>query len=445
MKTSTLLVLTTISIFLQFTVSAQENQEYESNWPQWRGPLGNGVALNSDPPDTWSETENIRWKIKIPGNAFGTPVIWGKHVFVSTAIQAGNSNVSDGLLQRLTRRIVGTEGATNANRYVALALDRHDGSIIWENTLREAIPHEGKHQTGSWASASAVTDGQVVCTFFGSIGLYCLNMNGEQLWSYDFGDMEIRMGFGEGASPALYGDTIVITWDHQGESFITALDKYTGRELWRSERDEITSWSTPVIVEHNGINQVITSATNRVRSYDLRDGTLLWDGDGVTLNAIPTPVSEEGIVYLTSGYRGDTLYAVDLDNASGDITDSESIIWSLDRDTPYVPSPVLYKGILYFTKGNEGILSAFNSKTGQPYYGPQRLPGIRSIYASPVAANDRLYITSRDGTTAVISAGPSFEVLSANILDDNFDASPAIAGGELYLRGHQYLYCIAND
>ena len=415
------------------------------DWPQWRGPLGNGVALNSDPPDTWSETENIRWKIKIPGNAFGTPVIWGRHVFVSTAIQAGNSNVSDGLLQRLTRRIVGTEGATNAHRYVALALDRHDGSIIWENTLREAIPHEGKHQTGSWASASAVTDGQVVCTFFGSIGLYCLNMNGEQLWSYDFGDMEIRMGFGEGASPALHGDTIVITWDHQGESFITALDKYTGRELWRSERDEITSWSTPVIVEHNGINQVITSATNRVRSYDLRDGTLLWDGDGVTLNAIPTPVSEEGIVYLTSGYRGDTLYAVDLDNASGDITGSESIIWSLDRDTPYVPSPVLYKGILYFTKGNEGILSAFNSKTGQPYYGPQRLPGIRSIYASPVAANDRLYITSRDGTTAVISAGPSFEVLSANILDDNFDASPAIAGGELYLRGHQHLYCIAND
>ena len=270
-------------------------------------------------------------------------------------------------------------------------------------------------------------------------------MTGQPLWDHDFGDMDIRMGFGEGSSPTLHGDTIVINWDHQGQSFITALDKRTGRELWRSDRDEITSWSTPLVVEHNGRAQIITSATNRVRSYDLETGVLLWNGEGVTLNAIPSPVAADGMVYLTSGYRGNQLYAVALDDAAGDVTGSNAIVWSLDQDTPYVPSPLLYDGILYLTKGNNGILSAYDARTGELHYGPERLPGIRSLYASPVAADRRIYIPSRDGTTLVVAAGPSFEVLSANILDDRFDASPAIVDGEIYLRGHRYLYCIADD
>ena len=290
-----------------------------------------------------------------------------------------------------------------------------------------------------------MTDGEVLCAFFGSRGLYCLDMNGEPLWNRDFGDMDVFMGFGEGASPALHDDTIVVNWDHQGQSFITALDKRTGRERWRMDRDERTSWSTPLIVEHDGRVQVVTSATSRVRSYDLDTGALLWDGEGVTLNAIPSPVAADGLVYLLSGFRGNQLYAVRLDTARGDITGSDAIVWSLDRDTPYVPSPLLHDGILYFLKSNRGILSAYNARTGARHYGPERLPGIRSVYASPVAAGGRLYIPSRDGTTLVIAAGPRLEVLATNTLEDGFDASPAVVDGEIYLRGQQYLYCIVAN
>jgi outer membrane protein assembly factor BamB len=257
--------------------------------------------------------------------------------------------------------------------------------------------------------------------------------------------MSIRNGFGEGASPAIYGDSIVIVWDHQGQSFIAALDKLTGDERWRADRDEITSWSTPLIVEHEGRTQVVTSATDRVRSYDFETGRLVWEGDGVTLNAIPTPVTDGGIVYLMSGYRGNKLYAVDLAKARGDITGTDAIVWSLDRDTPYVPSPVIHDGILYFTKSNSGVLSAYAAATGQKLYGPERLPGIRDIYASPVVAGGRLYITSRDGTTLVVESGPEFEVIATNTLEDDIDASAAVVGGEIYLRGQRYLYCIATD
>jgi outer membrane protein assembly factor BamB len=288
-----------------------------------------------------------------------------------------------------------------------------------------------------------VADGEQVCAFFGSRGLFCYDLDGDFLWERDFGDMEIRMEFGEGASPALYGDTIIINWDHQGQSFITALDKRTGEDRWRVDRDEVTSWSTPLIVEHAGGAQVVTSATNRVRSYDVATGQTVWESEGMTTNAIPTPVAADGVVYVTSGYRDNRLLAVRLADASGDITGTEAVVWSLDRDTPYVPSPLLHQGILYLLKSNSGVLSAFDAQTGARVYGPQRLPGVRSVYASPVAVGDRIYIASREGTTLVIKAGQDFEVLATNELDDEFDASPAIAGDELYLRGQGYLYCIA--
>lgn len=413
-------------------------------WPQWRGPLATGEAPGADPPVQWSESSNVRWKVDIPGHGHATPVIWGDRVFLTTAVPEGESGVREGLFTRLTRRIVGTESASQTLGYTVIALDRRTGQVVWEQTAATGVPHEGRHQTGSWASPSPVTDGEVLCAFFGSPGLYCYDLEGQRLWDADFGDMEIRMGFGEGTSPALYDDTIVVNWDHQGQSFIAALDKRTGLEKWRTDRDEITSWATPLIVAHEGGVQVVTSATNRVRSYDLETGVLLWEGEGVTLNAIPTPVAAEGLVYLTSGFRGNRLYAVDLAAAQGDITGSDAIVWSLEEDTPYVPSPLLHDGILYVTKSNSGIISAFDAKTGVRHYGPERLPGIRSLYASPVAAGDRVYLTSRDGTTVVLAAGPRFEVLAANMLADDFDASPAIVDEELYLRGHRFLYCIAS-
>lgn len=413
-------------------------------WPQWRGPLGTGVAPGADPPTEWSETRNVRWKVAIPGHGSASPVVWGDRLFVLTSVPAGAGEESnEGFFARLRNRFTGAVGSGKTQQFAILALDRSDGRIVWERTALTEQPHEGRHGTGSWASPSPVTDGEVICAFFGSRGLYCYDMDGTLLWDRDFGDMTIFFGFGEGASPALHGDSIILLWDHQGQSFITALDKTTGEERWRTERDETTSWTTPLVVEYDGRAQVVTSATDRVRSYDVATGRLLWEGDGVTRNAIPSPVAADGMVFLMSGFRGNQLYAVDLARADGDVARTDAIVWSLDRDTPYVPSPVLYDGILFFTKSNAGVLSAYDAASGRKVFGPERLPGIRDVYASPVAAGGRLYVTSRDGATVVLDAGRELSVLATNQLDDGFDASPAVVDGEIYLRGQQYLYCIA--
>ena len=424
---------------------AQAPAESDHFWPQWRGPLGTGEAPQATPPVEWSESSNIRWKVAIPGRGSSTPVIWGDKLFVLTAVPTGDEAQSQGgLFTRLRRRIMGSVGATHTQRFTVLAIDRHDGHVIWERVAREELPHEGTHQTGSWASPSAVTDGEVVCAFFGSRGLYCYDLDGRPLWETDLGDMRIRLGFGEGASPALFRDLLIVLWDHEGDSFIVAFDKRTGRERWRTPRDEKTSWTSPLVVELEGGAQVVTSATGAVRGYDVATGRLLWQDEGVTQNAIPSPVAADSVVFVTSGYRGNRLAAIDLSAASGDIHESGAVIWSVDRDTPYVPSPLLHDGLLYVLKGNSGVLTTFDVRTGTRRYGPERLSGIRNVYASPVAAAGRLYVTSRDGKTIVLRAGSTYEVLAINALDDGFDASPAIVDGEIYLRGQQFLYCIAE-
>jgi outer membrane protein assembly factor BamB len=253
----------------------------------------------------------------------------------------------------------------------------------------------------------------------------------------------MRQQFGEGSTPALHANHIVIVWDHQGQSFITALDKRTGKELWRTSREEIDTWATPLIVEHGGRRQVVVSGMNRLRSYDLETGDVVWHAQGLTMNAIPSPVTAEGMVFATSGFRGNNLKAIRLANAQGDITGTNAIAWTLDRDTPYVPSPLLYDGILYIIKSNSGILSAFDAKTGKPHFQLQRLDGVPNVFASPVGAAGRIYVPGREGTTLVIRHGQTFEVLAKNTLDDGFDASPAVVDNEIYLRGYKYLYSIA--
>ena len=270
-------------------------------------------------------------------------------------------------------------------------------------------------------------------------------MQGNLQWEKDLGNMSTRRGFGEGSSPVVYGATIVINWDHEGDSFIVALDKRTGEELWKVDRDESTSWATPIIVEHNGTPQVVVNATHRTRGYDLATGKVLWECGGMTANTIPSPVTANGIVYVTSGFRGNALQAIRLADAEGDITGAAAVVWDYGRDTPYVPSPLLYGDTLYFLKHNRGVLSAFNASTGEAYYGPERLEGISDVYASPVGAGDRIYVVDRDGAALVIKHGSTFEVLAENLLDDGFSASPAIVGKEIFLRGNRSLYCIASD
>ena len=422
-----------VGLWLGVKEAPAGNQAY---WHQWRGPEATGVSPNGDPPVEWSEDRNIRWKVAIPGKGHASPIVWDQSVFVATAIPTDRENPVEGDGQAKPSQVV---------KFDLLALDRKTGKVLWQRTTREQGPHEETHGANTWASASPVTDGEHVYAYFGSFGLYCLDMKGNLVWEKDLGDMSVRLKFGEGSSPLLYGNKIVIIWDHQGDSFIVALDKRTGDELWRVPRDEETSWSSPIVVEHGGRRQVITSATNRVRSYDLETGDLLWNGSGVTFNAIPSPVASDGIVYVTSGFRGNVLQAIRIGAAQGDITGSEAIAWELDRDTPYVPSPLLYGDLLYFVKSNNGVLSCLNAKNGKAHYGPLRLEGIEGVYASPVGAANRVYLPSQNGTTMVLRRGPEFEVLARNSLEDGFDASPAVVDKELYLRGRKFLYCVASD
>jgi outer membrane protein assembly factor BamB len=405
------------------------------NWPAWRGPDATGVSTSAKPAAEWSETKNVRWKVEIPGRGSSTPIVWRDRVYVLTAAPVG---------VELAASHDSRGNVRGAHRMMVLALDRKTGKTIWEQTAREEEPHEGYHQQfGTWASASAVTDGDVLIASFESRGIYAYDLNGKQLWTVDLGDKRMRNQFGEGSTPALYKDRLIIVWDHQGESFIAALDKRTGKELWRSKREEIDSWATPLVVEHGSKAQVVTGAMNRVRSYDVQTGEIVWETAGLTMNPIPSPVSSDGVVYLMSGFRGNSLKAVRLADAKGDITGTPAIVWTYDRDTPYVPSPVLYDNILYFLKGNTGVLSAFDAKTGKPHYQVQRIEGVPNVFASPVAADGKLYVLGQDGSAAVIKHGPTYELIGVNKLDDRFDASPALADGEIYLRGYKYLYCVA--
>ena len=243
---------------------------------------------------------------------------------------------------------------------------------------------------------------------------------------------------------ALYGNTLVVVWDHQGESFVAALNKRTGDEIWRKARTEIDTWATPLVTPVNGKPQVIVPAMNKITSYDLATGDVVWESAGLTMNVIPTPVTDGTFAFLMSGFRGNSAKAIRLADAKGDITGTPAVAWSMDRDTPYVPSPLLYDGILYFLKTNNGLLTAVDSKTGTPHYQAARIDAIPNVFASPVGAAGRVYIPGREGATVVLRHGPKLEVLAVNELNDGFDASPALVDAEIFLRGYKYLYCIAE-
>jgi outer membrane protein assembly factor BamB len=306
------------------------------------------------------------------------------------------------------------------------------------------VPHEASHQdNGTWASSSAVTDGTHVIASFESRGIFAYDLDGRPAWQVDLGDKRMRNEFGEGSTPALHGNHLVVVWDHQGESFVAALDKRTGKERWRAKRDEIDTWATPLVVEHDGRAQVVVSGMNRLRSYDLETGDVIWHTAGLTMNPIPSPVAGGGMVFATSGFRGNSLKAITLAGAKGDLTGTPAVAWTLERDTPYVPSPLLYDGVLYILKTNNGLLSAFDAKTGTPVFQLQRLEKAPNVFASPVAAAGRVYVAGRDGTTVVLRHGRRFEVIAENTLDDGFDASPALVDREIILRGYKYVYSIA--
>jgi len=411
-------------------------------WPQWRGPLGTGEAPLAKPPVEWSETRNVRWKIAVPGVGKSTPVVWDDLVIVTSAVPSSKDLPARGSSPASTHPQVSPAGS--AYEFVVLAYGRADGALRWRRTVKEEKPHEGTHKDGTYASGSALTDGRRVYAFFGSRGLYALDMKGRVVWEKDLGLMQTRNAFGEGASPALHDGTLVVTWDHEGADFIVALDAGSGKEKWRRQRDEPTTWATPHVVEHAGRAQVVVGGTNRLVSYDLQTGEPVWQAAGLTANVIPSPVSAGGVVYAMSGFRGNALRAIRLADAKGEVTGPPALAWSYDKDTPYVPSPLLVGGALYFLKSNSGILTALDAASGTARFS-ERLEAVPNVYASPVAADGRIYVVGREGAAVVLAAGPQLKVLATNRLDDAFDASPALVDGELYLRGARHLYRISSD
>jgi outer membrane protein assembly factor BamB len=429
-----LFLLAALAGCLAANAAAPADPDAQLFWPQWRGPLATGDAPNSDPPVTWSETNNVKWKTMIPGEGDSTPIVWGGRVFLLAAIPNATNAAAPAAPQ----------APAAGYQFVVLCLDRASGKILWQRVARQEAPHEGRQENNTFASASPVTDGRLLLAYFGSRGLHCYDFDGNLKWQKDFGKMKTKMGFGEGASPALSGGTVVVNWDQEGGGFIAALDTASGRELWRTPRDEDTGWSTPLIVEYNGQRQVIVNATKKVRAYDLATGRELWSCSGQTANAIPSPVAAGGIVYLTSGFRGSALQAVRL-GRQGDLTGTDAIVWSHGQNTPYVPSPLLTDDFLYVIAGNDAIVSCFDAASGQVYFEHDELAGVHGVYASPVAARDRVYVLSREGACVVLKKGPKPEVLAVNkVADDHSDASLALTDNDLFLRTRHSLYCLSQ-
>ena len=410
-----------------------------AQWGQWRGPLATGAAPKADPPLEWSETKNIRWKSKLPGLGHSSPVVWGGLVFVTTAEMTGAKKPFTG---------VTPDGAHNNmnplfdHQFAVMAIDRQTGAVVWRRTVATRQPHESSHESATWASNSPVTDGEHVLSFFGSNGLYCLDTGGRLIWSRDLGDMQVKHGHGEGASPLLHDETVVVNWDHEGASVIVALAKSTGEELWRQPRDEVTSWATPIVVTHDDQAQVVVSGTRRVRGYDLKTGAVIWEAGGLPGNIVASPVGADGMVFAAGSYEKQTLLAIRLTGAKGELTGTQQIAWQKNRSTPYVPSPLLYDGWLYYLRHYQGVLSRVNAKTGDEPSGPFRLGSVFNIYSSPVAAAGRIYVTDRNGKTLVMSNDAEPKALTLNKLDDRFSASAALVGDAIFLRGEKFLYCI---
>ncbi len=474
MNVSTKLTTLLGSMFLGSLCLNAAELDPAQQWPNWRGPLANGSAPTATPPTEFGEQKNLKWKVTIPGSGTATPIVWGDKIFVQTAIPTGKrangtpvAALTSGpsvMAQATppppgdpgqgTRRPGGPGGPGGGMRgeqpvevfqFAVLCLDRNTGKTLWTKVVREQVPHEGHHQTHGYASGSPVTDGKMLYAFFGSRGLYAMDFSGNIKWEKDFGDQQTRNGFGEGTSPALAGDRIIINWDHEGaDDFIVALDKTSGKELWRKPRNEATTWSTPFIVEHAGITQAIVNATGKTRSYDVKNGDLLWECGGQSANAIPSVVATDGLAIAMSGFRGYAVNAIKL-GSKGDVTGSDSLVWTYNKGTPYVPSPLLYGGKLYFFSGTEAMLSIFDAKTGERHVETERIAGLTGVYASPLGAGGNVYLAGRDGGMVVIKQGSKVETVFKTRLDEPVDAQPVAVGKDLIIRGSKSLYCFAAN
>lgn len=415
---------------------------HAANWPQWRGPDGSGVSAETKLPEEWSAAKNIKWKTPIPGRGHSQPIIWGNRIFLTTSIEGapvpgGKAPVH--IMEGKEFKHPDSAGADRSYALKVLALDRDSGKILWERTAFEGKPYDDRHKKNTYASPTPATDGRYVFAYFGSEGLYAYDFDGKLVWTKTLGQFP-TLGMGAGTSPVLYENLVIIQRDSTGEndSYIAAFDKKTGKEMWHAQRKVQVSWSTPLLVRNGDRTELITSANESIIAYDPATGKELWRSQGLESNAIPSPVAGHGMVYLSAGYPAKRVYAIRT-GAGGDL---ERVAWKYEKGTAYVPSPILYGDYLYLMT-DRGLVTAIDAKTGEVKYEGGRPPVPATFSASPIAFEGKILITSEEGDTFVIQAGPKHEVIRTNSLGEPVFATPAVADGRIYIRGEKHLYCIS--
>jgi outer membrane protein assembly factor BamB len=429
------------------------------NWTQFRGSRGGVAPDDLALPDTWSATENVVWKIDVPGRGWSSPIVWGDHVFVTAAVNTKGTEEPLKPVPSYAGRSVGGPmsgrdigSSTDSYRWVVSDIDFKSGKVRWQSTVHTGVPVESKHQKNSYASETPATDGERVYVYSGNAGLFAFDMNGKSVWSKPMGPFKVRSGWGPASSPVVHKDRVYIVNDNDDQSFIAAYDARTGADIWKVNRDEGSNWGTPFVWENGLRSEIVTAGTDKVRSYDV-SGKLLWTLSGMSTIQVPTPIAAHGLLYISSGYPADPLrpvYAI-RPGASGDISlkqgesTNASIAWSHPTLGAYNPSGLVH-GDYYYTLIDRGLLVCHEAKTGKEIYPRQRITtDAASFTASPWAYNGRIFAMSEDGDTYVLQAGPEFKVLGKNSLNEMALATPAIANGSLIVRTASKLYRITRE
>ena len=481
MRTSSaprLVTLAAVTVAMLTSVSASDN------WPKFRGPDSGAVGDDPALPDKWSASENVAWKIGVPGFSWGSPIVWGDDIFITTVVSEEPRPTPDLDPKMVANPHTGGEmkqkPLSSPYRWVLYAIDFKTGRIRWERELRRGIPEETKHSKNSWGSETPVTDGKRVYVYHANAGLFAVDFNGKLVWS-----RTVRMpsppsnvptvvspvlskgeapkplaaghfiGLGQAASPALYKDRIFIAADHESlQWFFAAFDARTGKELWHvaePKKLEAYGWSTPFVWENRVRTEIVTAGANRVRSYD-PDGKLLWELEGMSLNTTPTPFAAQGLLYVSSGYPGDPnrpIYAI-RPGATGNIslkadeTTNQYVVWSHRAAASYMPSALVY-GNYYYTLYSQGFLTCHDARMGEQVYGRRRVATDAGAFtASPWAYNGRIFAANEDGDTYVIQAGPEYKLIGKNTLGEMVLATPAVVRGSVIIRTVSSLWRIAK-
>jgi outer membrane protein assembly factor BamB len=435
--------LVSMCLALALAFSAAVSAE---NWPQWRGPGSQGISTETSLPTEWGPGQNIAWKAEVPGRGHSAPVVWNDRVFLTTAIEGKEvpgarpvPHVDSGKPFLHPDSV----GATRQHTYKVLAYDGTSGTLLWEQTAWEGTPFDDRHRRGSYASPSVATDGRLIYAYFGAEGVYAYDLNGKPAWKASVGKVK-TLGLGAASSPLLYRDLVILQCDDDSgeDSAIVALDAKTGKERWRTKRPVQVSWSTPVLVTAGARSEVVTNGSEWIIAYDPGTGKELWRTKGVESNAIHTPLVGDGVVVVTAGFPAKKTIAIK-PGGSGDVTNTPQILWTYEKGTAYVVSPILYRGLVYLLN-DRGVMTALDAKTGDIKYEGGRVPVPASFMGSPIAANGSLLLTSEDGDTFTIKAGPKHEVIRTNSIGEPVYTTPAISNGRIYIRGEKHLFAIAQ-